>query len=124
MKLTINKDQPTIREIPIACGSLYIIIGYDTDGRIRFFFEFSHNGGGCEANLTGLAKVLTLVYNDGRLNQTRFIEELLEIKCPACERWKGKLIGQGKNIEGLPNSCPNAVAKVLENLEIVKEDKK
>jgi len=124
MKLIINKDQPTIKEIPVACGSLYIIIGYDTEGRIRFFFEVSHNGGGCQANLTAEAKILTLVWNDGRLNQTRFVEELEEIICPACERWKGKLIGQGKNIEGLPNSCPNAIAHILKNLEIIKEDKK
>ena len=124
MKLTINKDQPTIKEIPVACGSLYIIMGYDTDGRIRFFFEVSHNGGGCQANLTGIAKCLTLVFNDGRLNQNRFTEELEEITCPACERWKGKMIGLGKSIEGLPQSCPNAIAQVLKNLEIVKEDKK
>lgn len=124
MKLTINKDQPTILEIPIACGSLYIIIGYDTEGRIRFFFQVSHNGGGCQANLTGLAKCLTLVYNDGRLNQNRFMEELEEIVCSACERWKGKMLGQGKNIEGLPKSCPNAISSALKNLEIIKEDKK
>jgi len=124
MKLIINKNQPTMQEIPIACGSLYIIIGYDTDGRIRFFFQVSHNGGGCQANLTGLAKCLTLVFNDGRLNQTRFIEELEEITCPTCERWKGKMLGQGKSIEGLPKSCPNAISFVLKNLEIFKEDKK
>jgi len=124
MKLTINKDQPTMQEKPIACGSLYIIIGYDTDGRIRFFFQVSHKGGGCQANLTGLAKCLTLVFNDGRLNQARFIEELEEITCPACGRWKGKMIGQGKSVEGLPSSCPNAIASVLKDFDIIKDDKK
>lgn len=123
MKLIINRNQPTIEEIPIACGSLYFIVGFDNEERIRFFFQVSHNGGGCQANLTGLAKCLTLVYNDGRLNYSRYIEELKEIVCPACKRWHGIEIGKGKNIESLSTSCPNAIAKILEHLEIVKEDK-
>ena len=122
MKLS-NKQQ-NIVEIEVACGKLFIICAYNNEGKLRFFFEVSTNRGGCEANLQAQAKLLTLIYNDGRLHSTRerIIQELDEITCKSCMRWFGKLLGEGKKLEGLPKSCPNAIAKVLQQLEFENEE--
>jgi hypothetical protein len=124
-KISLDPKQHNINEVQVSCGSLFIICGYDESERLRFFFEVSTDKGGCEANLQGLAKLLTIIYNDGRLvsNRERIIQELDEITCKGCMRWFGKILGEGKSIEGLPKSCPSAIAKVLKNLDF-KEEKK
>ena len=81
MKLILDDKQPNITEVKIACGTLHFVIGYDTEGKIRFFLYVSHRSGGCAANLVGIASLLTLWYNDGRLNRQKVIEELFEIDC-------------------------------------------
>ena len=121
--MIVNEKQPNIAETRVACGKLFIICSYDEDQKLRFFFEVSHIAGGCEANLQGLAKLLTLIYNDGRLVSSRkkIIQELDEISCKACMRWLGKMLGENKTIEGLPKSCPAAIAKILRKLEFKEE---
>ena len=118
-KLHANLKQPNTAKVKVACGTLFITVGFDLDGRLRFFFNVSTDTGGCQANLLGLAKSATLFYNDKRFNPQKLIEEWENIMCPSCQRWKGKLLGQGKSIEGLPNSCPHAVAQYLKELEII-----
>lgn len=120
-KLYLNTTKQNICKVQIACGFLFVVVGWDGE-KIRFFFEVNQSeGGGCEANLQALAKLCTRWWSDGRLNRDKIIKDLEEITCRSCMRWKGKLIGQGKSIEGVPNSCANAIAKVLKEMEIKNE---
>ena len=119
MKFILDKTQPNITQVRVACGYLFIIIGYDENAKIRFFFEVSHRGGGCQANLEAIAKLLSLWYQDGRLNKTKAIEELEEIDCLNCHKWKGTLLAENKSLpEDWNRSCANAISKVLKNVEI------
>jgi len=122
-KLVIDKTKPNSVKEQIACGTLFINIVCDTEGKIRFFFNVS--AGGCEANLRAIAALLTKLYNDKRISHEDIINDLSDITCKATMRWKGELKAEGKKEEiGFHgNSCPNAIARVLKELEI-KEDKK
>lgn len=122
-KLTINKSQPSTIKERIACGWLHITIGCNPDGRIRFFF--TPTKGGCSANLRALASCLTKFYNYKNINYSDVIQDFLDIDCPATMRWKGKLAEQGKQeeLQHYGNSCPNAIARILQKLEIIEDEK-
>ena len=117
-KLILDESQPTIIEVQVACGVLHFVIGYDTNTRLRFFLYVSHRSGGCSANLVGIASLLTLWYSDGRLNRQKLIDELFEIDCLNCAKWKGKLLAEHNSLPEYWNrSCCSAVAKILKTLE-------
>jgi len=122
-KITIDRNKPNIIKEEIACGTLFITIGVDTEGKIRFFFNTSR--GGCEANLRAIAALLTRFYNDRRFDNKKLIEDLEDIDCKATMRKKGKLAAEGKmeEIQYYGNSCPNTISRVLRELEIKEEEK-
>ena len=122
-KLIVDKGKPNSIKERIACGTLFITIATDVDGKIRFFFNTSK--GGCEANLRAIAALLTKLYNEKRISNEDIISDLKDIMCKATMRWKGELKAQGKKEELAlhGNSCPNVISRVLDELEI-KEPKK
>lgn len=122
MKLILDETQPNVARVKIGCGELFIIIGWDGE-KIRFFFLTSHNGGGCEANLTALAKAATLFYNDRRFSREKLIQEWKEVSCDKVQRMIGGMLNEGKEIKEIPKSCADAIARVLAELEI-REQKK
>ena len=124
MKLHLDSTKPHIVEVQVACGTLFICIDYDTNGRLRIFLDVGDTGGGCSANLKGIAKLLTLYLNDGRLSKERLIEELQEVDCLNCHRWKGKLLGEGKKLDNWSRSCCNAISKILKEIEWTDSTKK
>jgi hypothetical protein len=122
-QLFVDRSKPNGVKEKIACGTLFISVISDTDGKIRFFFNVSK--GGCEANLRAIASLLTKLYNDRRIDNRSVIDDSKDIDCKNMMRWKGRLVEQGKqqDLTHYGNSCANVIARVLEILEI-KEDKK
>ena len=113
-KLIIDSSKPNTVKEKIACGTLFVTITYDTEGKIRFWLEPSK--GGCAGNLEAIARLLTLLYNDKRIDNEKVIEYMKEVVCKACMRMKGALDAKLK--QELGNSCADAIARILKELEI------
>lgn len=99
-------NKGTIYEAKTACGKLTMIIADGDDGYpVRFTAQST--GGGCEGNLEGMQRLVTLLLE---LNTRAdcIIEQLNKVICPAC---KSKMLKGEKDIA---LSCSKAIARALE----------
>ena len=91
-------------EAKTSCGSLKIIICDDDDYPVRLTAQTV--GGGCEANLEGLQRLVSLLLEINARVEC-IIEQLDKPICPQC---KTKLVRGEKDIA---LSCPKAIAQCL-----------
>lgn len=109
-----NTEQGTFNQRVVACGNLWILIGTDSKGKpVRAFLEGGKMGT-CHANLEAMGRLVTLCLQNN-VSLEDIIDQIERIKCPACERRKGKLAGEGntKELKECVWSCPDAVAREL-----------
>lgn len=114
----------TLTKIKMPCGSFYIIVGTDNKGYPREVFGEGSKHGTCRAWIECGSRLATKLLQEGMWDEV--MDALRGIRCPACERTKGKLIGTGQKDEMVhhPQSCGDAVAKEIEKkLENRKEKK-
>lgn len=117
-----DQEKAVVNQRNVACGNLWITIAEDKKGNPTRVFLNGGKMGTCEANLEALGRIVTLSLSKG-IALEEVIDQLKMIKCPSCERKKGKLIGEGKKKEARESvwSCPDALGKELE--EYKKEKK-
>lgn len=91
-----------------ACGTLYVTCNKDKDGNFVELFTHTSKGGVCQANLNAVTRGISLALRSG-VKIDEIIDQLKGIHCPACSNAKAK----GQKIDGL--SCPDIIAKVMQN---------
>jgi ribonucleoside-diphosphate reductase alpha chain len=94
----------------VACGTLFITVGYDDSGPIEIFLNGSKNGT-CRANLEGLARALTLCFKY-HLPLDEVTEQISKIRCGACTNKIAKEGDKDKK-QKMNWSCPDAVARTI-----------
>lgn len=99
----------TIKTI-VACGSIFVTIGYDEQGNPLELFLNGSKLGTCRGNLEALARLTTLLLKND-INIDLIADQLYHIKCTSCLQKIAKSDIEDKN--KLPWSCADAVAKIL-----------
>ncbi len=113
----------TNTKIRMPCGSFYIIIGIDAKGNPREVFGEGSKQGTCRAWIEAGSRLATKLLEDGQWEEV--IDALKGIRCPACERTKGKLVITNKDeVARHPQSCGDAIAKELERVIDERKEKK
>lgn len=118
-----DQENAIINQREVACGNLWVTIGEDKKGNPTRVFLNGGKEGTCEANLEAVGRLATLCLSNGQIDP--LIDQLRRIKCPACERAKGRLTGEGrqKELKDFAWSCPDALARELETYKNGKEKK-
>lgn len=97
-------SKATYYEVKTACARLAITIFDDEKGNpARVAVE--PKGGGCEANLTGLARLTTLCL-ECCIREDEIIDQLSKVFCLSCKSKQGK----GENVA---MSCSRAIGDAL-----------
>lgn len=92
-------------ECSVACGTLYITMNVNGDGRPIETFLNTGKGGVCRANVEAVSRLTSLLLRSG-VDRKYIVKQLKGIRCPVC-------MAQEK--EAL--SCADALARVLEQYE-------
>jgi hypothetical protein len=109
-----DQENAVVNQRVVACGNLWITIAENAKGKPSRLFLNGGKDGTCEANLEAVARLTTLCLQSN-ISLQDIINQLERIKCPACERAKGKLTGEGrgKELKDFSWSCADAVAREL-----------
>lgn len=107
---TVPKPRPKVTygrtsEVKIGCGTLYITLNLDDNGKPIEAFITTGKGGGCRASSEGLGRMISVNLRSG-IAVEEIIKQLEHIKCPSC-------VNKG-NIK--VKSCPDAVSKELKSI--------
>jgi hypothetical protein len=97
----------------VACGGLFITVGYDKDGKPTEVFLNGSKTGGCRSNQESLGRLVSLALRGGQLEGV--LDQLTGIICASCSRKKGELVPEER--KHYPNSCGDAVARALKKEE-------
>ena len=107
-----NVIQGTTTKIGTGCGSLYVTINEDGEGRAFEVFMQMGKAGGCAASqLEAIGRLLSLALRSG-IDVKPLIDQLRGIRCPSPSWEKG----------GRIFSCSDAIARVMER-RLDKEEK-
>lgn len=96
--------------VKTGCGTLYVTINEDEQGICEVFTTIGKAGGCSAAFAEGLARMISLALRSG-VELKQIIRQLKGIRCPHPMWQDGKLI----------QSCPDAIAQVLERYLAEKE---
>jgi len=105
-RAVLGKTYGTTTKYKTACGNLYVTINRDKNGNIVESFVNTSKNGICKSNIDGLNRMISLCLRGGVLVD-EIIDQLTNITCPACVRYKTK----GEYLDGI--SCPDIIAKAL-----------
>ena len=98
------------------CASLYITINVDEKGNPVEVFCNSAKLGTCQALLNATSRLVSKLCQLGDLEEA--IDVCSKIRCPAMQRQMGKItVTKEKDIETVPWSCPDAIARELRRYE-------
>lgn len=89
-----------------ACGTLYITLNRDDDGNVVESFIHTSKGGICQANTSGVNRLVSLCMRSG-VKTDEIIDQLKGITCGACT----KAMSNGIKLDGI--SCPDILARTL-----------
>ena len=104
-----DKSSHTFAKVKVGCTVLAITILNDENGnpfRIMVEPKKADGLGGCESNLEGMRRLLTLCF-EKKIDTEDIIEQLDKMICPTCVR---KMI---KGEKDLAMSCGKAISRVL-----------
>jgi ribonucleoside-diphosphate reductase alpha chain len=90
-------------EFAVACGTLYVTLNIDDQGRPLETFLNTGKGGVCRANIEAVSRLTSILLRSG-VNLQQIVHQLKGIRCPVC-------MAQGKEVF----SCADALARVLSN---------
>ncbi|MCL1901013.1 MAG: vitamin B12-dependent ribonucleotide reductase [Firmicutes bacterium] len=88
----------------IGCGNLYITVNYDDKGIVEVFTNLG-KAGGCPSQSEATARLISTALRSG-IDAKIVIEQLKGIKCPSTVRQQDMKF----------TSCPDAIAKVLQEV--------
>ena len=97
--------------VKTGCGTLYVTVNEDDEGVCEVFTTIGKSGGCAAAFSEATARLISLALRSG-IGLEQIIRQLKGIRCPHPMWQNGKLI----------QSCPDAIAMVLENYLVAKED--
>jgi ribonucleoside-diphosphate reductase alpha chain len=98
----------------VGCGNLYVTVNHDEDGRPFEVFAHMGKSGGCmHSQSEGIARMVSLALRSGGDPQDA-VRQLKGIKCLNPTRYQNQVY----------DSCPDAIAKVLEACACKEEMKK
>lgn len=89
-----------------ACGTLYITVNHNEDGKILECFVHTSKNGICQSNINALTRMISVAMRSG-IKIDEIIDQLQGINCPACVKSKAN----GNIIDGI--SCPDIISKVI-----------
>lgn len=114
----------TLTKIRMPCGSFFIILGIDNKGYPREIFGEGSKHGTCRAWIESGSRLATKLLQEGMWEEVT--DALKGVKCPACERRKGQLKGEGQKDEVIrhPQSCGDAIAREIEKALAERKEKK
>lgn len=99
-------------QVKIGCGKLYVTVNYDEDGICEVFTNTGKHGG-CPSQSEAVGRLTSLSLRSG-IKIDDVIRQLKGIRCPSTIRQPGLNV----------LSCPDAIAKVLRQAEIVIQEEK
>jgi ribonucleoside-diphosphate reductase alpha chain len=108
-------------KIETGCGSLYVTVNSDKDGKIVEVFAVRGKQGGCSAAFVeGICRVVSKGLRSGGITANDVIDSLAHIRCSSPKM----------SIDGAVTSCPDAIARCLREatgkgilLEVVQDGK-
>lgn len=92
----------TTEKVKIGCGSLFVTVNSDDVGLCEVFTATGKYGG-CASQSQATSRLISLALRSG-ISPEAVVEELKDIRCPAC------LTRKGVNVK----SCPDAIARAIE----------
>ena len=93
----------------VACGNIYITVGYSKDGKPLEVFINGSKRGGCRANQEAIGRLVSALLRHGLFEDAK--KQLAGLICPSCQRWKGEMKREDRG--NYPSSCGDAVIRAL-----------
>ncbi|SKA96224.1 ribonucleoside-diphosphate reductase class II [Caloramator quimbayensis] len=95
-------------KVRVGCGNLYITVNYDDNGICEVFTNVG-KAGGCPSQSEATARLISIALRSG-MSPSEIIEQLKGIRCHSTLRQRAN----NSDIKVL--SCPDAIARAIENL--------
>ena len=104
-----KKSRPKVTKgktvkVPTGCGSMYVTVAYDDDGLFEVFAALGKAGSCAKCVMEGISRVVTLAIRCG-VPTDEIVKQLKGLQCPVPNMFPK---------EDRVLSCPDAIAKVLE----------
>lgn len=97
-------------KVEVACGNLRVTVGHDEHNHPIELIVTGSKEGTCKAQLEAISRLSSLAFRY-EVPVAEVIDQLLKIRCHSC------MVRNAKNKEGGSWSCPDAIAKVLQNIK-------